>query len=463
MKRRSSRCAIYTRKSDEKGLEQEFNSLDAQREACEAYIASQRHEGWKLIPDYYDDGGLSGGSMDRPALQHLLADIRAGKVDCIVVYKIDRLTRSLADFARIVEVLDKSKASFVSVTQSFNTTSSMGRLTLNVLLSFAQFEREVTSERIRDKIAASKARGMWMGGVPPLGYIVQDRKLVVVPEDATTVRMIFEQYLELGSVLALAADLDRRGLRSKPRIDRNGIARGDASFSRGALYLMLQNRIYRGEVCHKGKVYPGEQDAIVDQALFDQVGAMLACNLNDHSEAHDGEATLLIHKVWDSVGRRMRPNHASKKGRRYRYYASDNREARLKERSHRVPAGDLEAIIIAQLRMRLNAESGPTFLLSLETAPLSEQRQVVADHIERVEVHPDRIDIIFAEQAGAPERVSVAAVLSRQGKEKMLVLPPNERVIGARDPALIKLIAKAQIARAGARVSAGSDGGASSH
>ncbi|WP_340318019.1 recombinase family protein [Rhizorhabdus argentea] len=441
------RCAIYTRKSDEKGLEQEFNSLDAQREACEAYIASQRHEGWKLVPDYYDDGGLSGGTMDRAALQHLLADIRAGKVDCIVVYKIDRLTRSLADFARIVEVLDKSKASFVSVTQSFNTTSSMGRLTLNVLLSFAQFEREVTSERIRDKIAASKARGMWMGGVPPLGYVVKDRKLIVIAEDAATVRMIFERYLELGSVLALAADLNQRGVRSKPRMDRNGVARGNAPFSRGALYLMLQNRIYRGEICHKGKAYPGEHDAIIEQALFDQVAALLACNRNDHSDAHDGETSLLVHKVWDGHGRRMRPNHASKKGRRYRYYASDNREARLKERCYRVPAGDLEAIVLTQLRTRLDPESGPTSLLTLDTAPLSEQRQVVADLLERVEVHPDRIDIAFLETAGQPAMVSVPATLIRQGKEKTLALPPADRAIGAQDPSLIKLLAKAQIAR----------------
>ena len=445
--KKAIRCAIYTRKSDEKGLEQEFNSLDAQREACEAYIASQRHEGWRLVPDYYDDGGLSGGNMDRPALQHLLADIKAGKVDCIVVYKIDRLTRSLADFARIVEILDKSKASFVSVTQSFNTTSSMGRLTLNVLLSFAQFEREVTSERIRDKIAASKARGMWMGGVPPLGYVVRDRKLIVVPEDAVTVRMIFERYLELGSVLALAADLEQRGFRSKPRLDRNGVARGNTPFSRSALYLMLQNRIYRGEVCHKGKAYPGEQDAIVDQALFDQAGALLAGNRNDHSDSHDGEASVLVRKVWDSAGRAMRPNHASKKGRRYRYYASDNREARLKDRCHRVPAGDLEAIVIAQLRKRLDEDSGPTSLLALDTAPLSEQRQMVADHVERVEVHPDRIDIWFLEAAGEPRSVSVTATLIRKGNEKTLALPPEGRAIGTRDSALIKLVAKAQMAR----------------
>ncbi|KKC27998.1 recombinase family protein [Sphingomonas sp. SRS2] len=442
------RCAVYTRKSDEKGLEQEFNSLDAQREACEAYIASQRHEGWKLIPTAYDDGGLSGGTMDRPALRQLLADIKANKVDCIVVYKIDRLTRSLADFARIVEILDQSSASFVSVTQAFNTTSSMGRLTLNVLLSFAQFEREVTSERIRDKIAASKARGMWMGGVPPLGYAVKDRKLVVVPEDALTVRMTYERYLELGSVLALAIDLDARGIRSRPRTDRNGVARGNAAFSRGALHLMLQNRLYRGEMVHKGKAYPGEHDAIIDQALFDQVGALIAQNRNNHVDGvHASEPSLLIDKIWDAFGRRMPPTHSCKPGKRYRYYASDNRDARLKERRHRVPAGELEAIIITQLRKRLDADSGPTSLVTFETASHSEQRRVIADTIERIEVHPDRIDIAFTEAAGGPARVSVPAMLIRRGNETRLALPPEERVAGERDPALIKLVAKAHIAR----------------
>jgi DNA invertase Pin-like site-specific DNA recombinase len=442
------RCAVYTRKSDEKGLEQEFNSLDAQREACKAYIASQRHEGWKLVPTAYDDGGLSGGNMDRPALRQLLADIKADKIDCIVVYKIDRLTRSLADFARIVEILDQSDASFVSVTQAFNTTTSMGRLTLNVLLSFAQFEREVTSERIRDKIAASKARGMWMGGVPPLGYAVKDRKLVVVPEDAATVRMIYQRYLELGSVLALAIDLEERGIRSRPRVDRNGVTRGNAAFSRGALHLMLQNRLYRGEMVHKGKAYPGEHDAIIDAALFEQVGALIAQNRNNHVDGvHASEPSLLIGKVWDGFGRRMPPSHSTKPGKRYRYYVSDNRDARLKERRHRVPAGELEAIIITQLRKRLDAESGPTALVSLDTTPHSEQRRLVTDVIERIVIHPDRIDIAFAETAGDPARISVPAVLIRRGRESRLALPPEERATGERDPALIKLVAKAHIAR----------------
>lgn len=295
------RCAIYTRKSTEEGLEQAFNSLDAQREACLAYVMSQCHEGWELVPDLYDDGGYSGGNMDRPGLRHLLADIAAGRVDIVVVYKVDRLTRSLADFAKIVEILDAGGASFVSVTQAFNTTTSMGRLTLNVLLSFAQFEREVTGERIRNKIAASKARGMWMDGV--------------VPEDAATVRMMFTRYLALGSAAAFADDLHGRGIRSRARISRNGKQYGDAPFSRGALYMMLRNRLYLGEIVHRGKAYPGEHDAIIEAELFNRVGALLDHNRNNHCDGvHAEEPSLLVGKVWDGLGRRMSPDHAVKRG-----------------------------------------------------------------------------------------------------------------------------------------------------
>src|SRR6201984_3563622 len=247
------RCAIYTRKSSEEGLEQEFNSLAAQREACEAFIGSQRNEGWVLTRTHYDDGGYSGGTLERPALQRLIADIRAGRIDIVVVYKVDRLTRSLADFARLVEIFDAQGASFVPVTQQFNTTSSMGRLTLNVLLSFAQFEREVTGERIRDKIAASKKKGMWMGGIPPLGYDVKDRKLVVNDEEAERVPLIFRRYVAVGCVSKLRSDLEQLGVRTK-----RGVRDGGGTFERGALYHLLQNRIYRGEVVHKGTAYPGE-------------------------------------------------------------------------------------------------------------------------------------------------------------------------------------------------------------
>ncbi|GLK76459.1 hypothetical protein GCM10008171_17130 [Methylopila jiangsuensis] len=272
------RCAVYPRKSSEQGLEQEFNSLDAQREACEAYVASQRHEGWILSPVLYDDGGFSGGSMERPALQRLLADIAAGEIDVVVVYKVDRLTRALSDFARIVELFDRHRVSFVSVTQAFNTTTSMGRLTLNVLLSFAQFEREITGERIRDKIAASKKKGMWMGGQPPLGYDVRERKLVVNEAEAANVRSIFRRYIELGSVRELKAELDASSVISKLRMAADGSRYGGKPFSRGALYLMLSNRIYRGDIVHKTEVYPGEHAAIVDEALFAEAQSILADN-----------------------------------------------------------------------------------------------------------------------------------------------------------------------------------------
>jgi site-specific DNA recombinase len=272
------RCAVYTRKSSEEGLEQEFNSLHAQREACEAFINSQRHEGWSCLPQAYDDGGRSGGNLERPALQQVLADIRDGKVDVVVVYKIDRLTRSLADFAKIVEIFDAKGVSFVSVTQQFNTTTSMGRLTLNVLLSFAQFEREVTGERIRDKIAASKQKGMWMGGVPPLGYAVSDRKLIVVESEAETVRDIFRRYVALGSVRLLQQELEADGITGKSWISASGRSWGGQPLGRGSLYTMLKNQIYRGEIVHKDQTYPGEHAAIIDPALWDAVQARLADN-----------------------------------------------------------------------------------------------------------------------------------------------------------------------------------------
>ena len=278
---RRLRCAIYTRKSSDEGLEQAFNSLDAQREACTAFILSQKHEGWSVLPALYDDGGYSGGTLDRPALQRLLADIADAKVDVVVVYKIDRLTRSLFDFAKIVEAFDAKGVSFVSITQQFNTTTSMGRLTLNVLLSFAQFEREVAGERIRDKIAASKKKGMWMGGLPPLGYEVRDRKLVVNVEEAKTLLYIFRRYVELRSVRALKVELDAAGIHSKRRTFADGTVCGGHKLSRGALYLMLQNRIYRGEITHKGNAYRGEHKAIVDEALWDKVQAVLAENRVD--------------------------------------------------------------------------------------------------------------------------------------------------------------------------------------
>ena len=354
------RCAIYTRKSSEEGLEQDFNSLDAQREACEAFIKSQKHEGWQCLPGMYDDGGISGATMERPSLKRLLADIEAGLIDAVVVYKVDRLTRSLSDFAKIVEVFDAKGVSFVSVTQQFNTTTSMGRLTLNMLLSFAQFEREVTGERIRDKIAASKKRGMWMGGPAPLGYDVKEKKLVVNESEAERVRHIYRRYAELGSVLALKSALDRDGIRSKCRVDRFGRSFGDKPLARGALYLMLQNRLYRGEVVHKEVSYPGEHPAIIDAALWETVQTKLSDNRVARVNADHAEApSLLAGLVYDETGERMSPSHATKKGKRYRYYVS---QALIKGHrgnsplGRRVPAGDLEGLVEARLTTFLNAE-----------------------------------------------------------------------------------------------------------
>jgi DNA invertase Pin-like site-specific DNA recombinase len=348
------RCAIYTRKSSEEGLEQAFNSLDAQREACTAFTLSQKHEGWAVLPTLYDDGGFSGGTMERPALKRLLADIRAGKVDVVVVYKIDRLTRSLFDFAKIVEAFEARGVSFVSITQQFNTTTSMGRLTLNVLLSFAQFEREVAGERIRDKIAASKKKGMWMGGLPSLGYDVKDRKLMVNEEEARTVLHVFRRYVELRSVRALKEELEAAGIRSKLRLLANGTPFGGQKLSRGALYLMLQNPIYRGEITHKGNAYPGEHQPIVDEALWDQVQAVLAENRVDRAAGTDAkQPSLLAGFIFDESGERLTPSHAVKKSTRYRYYVSRSLitgTAKDKSNGRRIPAADLESLVINKLR-----------------------------------------------------------------------------------------------------------------
>jgi site-specific DNA recombinase len=413
------RCAIYTRKSSEEGLEQEFNSLQAQREACEAFINSQRHEGWVCLPAVYDDGGFSGATMDRPALQRLLADIAAGRVEIVVVYKIDRLTRSLADFAKIVEILDTKGASFVSVTQQFNTTTSMGRLTLNVLLSFAQFEREVIGERIRDKIAASKKKGMWMGGVPPLGYRVQDRKLVIVDSEAELVSSIFRRYAELGSVRLLKAELEAQGRNSKSWTSAADRVIGGKPFSRGALYLILQNRTYLGEIVHKGLSHPGEHVPIIDQQLWDAVQAQLAENTADrNSGTRTRPPSLLTGMLFDSDGNRMTPSHAVKKGTRYCYYVS--RPLIIKDQSEsstglRIPAAEIERLVTSRVRRwlldpgsiyqatRLDDASAQRRLVvraaeigkSWPELPAARQRAFLTTLIERIEVGADRIDIHF--------------------------------------------------------------------
>lgn len=341
-------CAIYTRKSTEEGLEQEFNSLDAQREACAAFIASQVGLGWKQMPDHYDDGGISGGTMERPALKRLLQDIRDKKVDVVVVYKIDRLTRSLMDFSKIVEIFDASSVSFVSVTQQFNTTTSMGRLTLNVLLSFAQFEREVTAERIRDKIAASKKKGLWMGGVMPLGYRVDNRKLVINDTEAQTVRHLFARYLTLKSVRDLVDEIASDGLSTRSRQRKDGSVAVTTPFGRGNLYHLLSNPVYIGKIRHKEQVYDGEHEPIVTSATFEEAQALLASQApRRRSQSNVTQPHLLTGLIFDEAGEKLRSVHANKQGVRYRYYVSKQfvDERRKGSEGWRLPAPALESVV----------------------------------------------------------------------------------------------------------------------
>ena len=406
------RCAVYTRKSSEEGLDMEFNSLDAQREACEAYIASQKPEGWVLHDGNYDDGGVSGGTLDRPALKTLITDIESGRIDVVVVYKIDRLSRSLMDFAKLVDVFDAHNVTFVSVTQSFNTTTSMGRLTLNILLSFAQFEREVIGERIRDKFAASRKKGMWMGGNPPLGYDVKDRKLVINDDEAATVRAIFERFLHVGSATVLARTLASEGVTTK----RSKL------IDKGYLYKLLNNRVYIGKAVHKGTAYPGEHEAIISRDLWDKVHAITKENPRaraNHTRAQT--PALLKGLIFGADGRAMTPAHTKKKDRLYRYYVA----ARLLKGENptgvvrRVPAAEVEAAVVDQIRGLLRApevivgtwraardhDDGLTeadvreALQSLD--PLwdelfpAEQARVLQLLIERVEVRPGGLDLRF--------------------------------------------------------------------
>lgn len=354
------RCAVYTRKSSEEGLDQEFNSLDAQREACVAFIASQVGLGWKLVPDRYDDGGISGGTMERPALQRLLQDIRQKKVDVVVVYKIDRLTRSLMDFSKIVEIFDASSVSFVSVTQQFNTTTSMGRLTLNVLLSFAQFEREVTAERIRDKIAASKKKGMWMGGVVPLGYRVEHRKLVIDDDEAKVVRHLFERYLVLKSVRDLADEAARDGLVTRTRERQDGTVAVTMPFGRGNLYHLLSNPIYVGKIKHKDQVHDGEHEPIIVVAVFEQAKALLASQApRRRSISNVTQPHLLTGLLFDEHDEKLRSVHANKSGVRYRYYVSKQFVDQRREGSDgwRLPADAVESVVEHQLNRILSDHS----------------------------------------------------------------------------------------------------------
>ena len=393
---RPVRCAIYTRVSTDHGLDQEFNSLDAQYDAASSYIKSQAHAGWTLIRSRYDDGGFSGGSTDRPDLQRLLDDIRSRKLDVIVVYKVDRLTRSLADFAKLVELFDAHGVSFVSVTQQFNTTTSMGRLTLNVLLSFAQFEREVTSERIRDKIAASKRKGLWVGGPLPLGYHMNDDKIAVIEDEAERVRLIYRRYLELGSVNALVRDLRERNVRTKARLLATGATRGGVPFGRGSLFYLLRNRFYIGEVKYKDEILPGEQPAIMDRALFDAVQSRLTDQWTNRTTIRNASDHLLTGLLFDDAGHRMVPTHATKAGVRYRYYVSlphlygESKTASVGSVS-RIPATDIEDIIAETLNEHLIAQKEkPTS----STAGAAD-RGVILEQVARIDVCKDRLAIRF--------------------------------------------------------------------
>jgi len=348
-------CAIYTRKSSEEGLEQSFNSLQAQREACEAYVLSQKHEGWQVLPDVYDDGGFSGGNIERPGLKRLLADIASGKVSTVVVYKVDRLTRSLTDFAKIVEAFDAKGVSFVSVTQQFNTTTSMGRLTLNVLLSFAQFEREVTGERIRDKVAASKKKGMWMGGNVPLGYDLKDRNLLINQKEAELVRLIFREYVRLGSVFDLYEWLRDKGIRSKSRTATTGRKLGGAVLSRGTLYHLLSNPLYIGKTAHKGKLYPGQHEAIVDDTLWEQAANRLKGNrVRRKVSRNTPSERLLAGKLFSEGGDRYTPTHAAKKGTRYYYYTLQTaNKSEPTNAPRRLPAVETDQVMLVLIRSLL--------------------------------------------------------------------------------------------------------------
>jgi DNA invertase Pin-like site-specific DNA recombinase len=407
---RKLRCAVYTRKSSEEGLEQEFNSLDAQRESCEAYVASQKAEGWLLVPDHYDDGGISGATLERPALKRLMADIEAGRIDIVVVYKIDRLSRALMDFAKLVEVFDRNNVTFVSVTQSFNTHTSMGKLTLNILFSFAQFEREVIGERIRDKFAASRKKGMWMGGFVPLGYDVKDRKLLVNEPEAARVRMIFERFTRIGSVTTLVKELREEDIRGKQ----------GKLVDKGYVYKLLNNRVYVGDAVHKGTPYPGEHEAIVDRNLWDRVHGILRESPRKRA-AHTRAQTpaLLKGLIFGPTGRAMTPAHTRKGGKLYRYYVSTDVLKRDAEACtlRRIPAAEIERAVVDQLRLLLHSPEiiVATWRAALESGeditesdvrealgrfdPLwdelfpSEQTRIVQLLVKRVDVRPEGADI----------------------------------------------------------------------
>ncbi len=460
------RCAIYTRKSTDEGLEQDFNSLDAQREACSAYILSQAGEGWEQIDEHYNDGGWSGGTMERPAINQLMDDVKAGRVDIIVVYKVDRLTRSLADFAKIVEILDDKGASFVSVTQAFNTTTSMGRLTLNVLLSFAQFEREVTGERIRDKIAASKRKGMWMGGTVPHGYYVHERKLLVNPKEAEEVRYIFSRYLELGSTLKLTDDLAVKGIKTRERTLGCGRKIGNVHFGRGPLGHLLKNQVYIGKTKHKDAVYDGEHDAIIDLETFDKVQALIASNNNDKRKSKNAKLpSLLAGLIVDPDGRPMSPMRGQKGGKQYCYYVTRFKPGEDKSTICRLPAGEVDRLVLDALCQTLKSrarQDGQSCKVhwqnefdqnneladSLHSFSRHEQKAQLIANGARVEVKEISIDVTFTAN-DKTNTITIPTKLVRRGNELRLALPPDHTASGDGkvDPMLVKLVVQGFAAR----------------
>jgi len=468
-KPRRRRCSTYTRKSSEEGLEQDFNSLDAQREACEAYIRSQAGEGWKPVKARYDDGGFSGGNLDRPGLQRLLSDIEDGKIDTVVVYKVDRLTRSLADFAKIVDVLDAHNVSFVSVTQQFNTTTSMGRLTLNMLLSFAQFEREVTGERIRDKIAASKRKGLWMGGYVPLGYEADGRTLKIVESEAETVRTIFRLYLELGNVRLVKEEVDRLGLRSKARPGTDEKMRGGGPLSRGHIYRLLSNPIYIGHVPHKGERYEGQHPAIVDLETWEAVQKRLADQAPARTRQGVSERpSVLRGKLFDESGAALTPSHAVKGGRRYRYYVSrksgegaTSRDGAAGGQGWRLPAQEIERIVEGAAMELLRDESElacaaresgiPEARIAPLLAAAGRRKGKALSLIHRIDLsqgqvvlHVDLSELVDLEAAVVRRVIPIR--LRRRGVEMKLVLPGRSGDAGnARiDQTLVKAVVRAR-------------------
>jgi len=467
---RLRRCAIYTRKSSEEGLEQDFNSLDAQRDACEAYIQSQAGEGWKLVRTRYDDGGYSGGTLDRPGLTRLLEDIDAGKIDTVVVYKVDRLTRSLGDFAKIVEIFDAHEASFVSVTQQFNTTSSMGRLTLNMLLSFAQFEREVTGERIRDKIAASKRKGLWMGGNVPLGFEPEGRTLIIVEPEAKTVRALFQLYLKLGAVRRVKDEADRIGLRTKVRQGVGQRMLGGRSLSRGHIYRLLSNPLYIGRIAHRGESFEGQHPAIIDSETWDAVQKQLAAQAPARaSRASAVRPGPLRGKLFDESGVVLTPSHTVKSGRRYRYYVSRNsfsistpaNSAHAQSPRWRLPAHEIERLIGDAVLALLTNRA--------EIARLAQESQICAtqvselleragrwkgkplDIVKRVDLGVEEMGLhvdlsMFLGAEGTVVRHVIPTCIRRRGVEMRLVLQSGETGASEAqiDPALVKAIVRAR-------------------